>query len=205
MRFVGSCWQIAPSSSGHNEPIRLYFYFRHAAYRAIPSLRGGYRDAAAPCTYMYALLDTRAGRYMYGHIRTKIPARNMKSVYVVSRRDARRGTARHGTARHARPLFAEPHLTLPAGSADADADSDAATAAAVRPLSRACTHVRVRTYIIKSRLGDLDFGAGLVAQYSLRAPTRLARLTHGIFWQMSESKTRTPHLPSSRDVRGDVR
>lgn len=50
MRFVGSCWQITPSSSGHNEPIRLYFYFRHAAYRAIPSLRGGYRDAAAPYT-----------------------------------------------------------------------------------------------------------------------------------------------------------
>lgn len=176
MRFVGSCWQIAPSSSGHNEPIRLYFYFRHAAYRAIPSLRGGYRDAAAPCTYMYALLDTRARRYMYGHIRTKIPARNTKSVYVASRRDAR-----GGTARHAKPLFAEPHLTLPAGSADADADSDAATAAAVRPLSRACTHVRMRTYIIKSRLGDLDFGAGLVAQYSLLAPARLARLTHGIF------------------------
>lgn len=32
-------------SSEHNEPIRLYFYFRHAVYRAIPSLRGGYRDA----------------------------------------------------------------------------------------------------------------------------------------------------------------
>lgn len=156
--------------------------------------------------YIYVcVLDTRAGRYMYGHIRTKIPARNMKSVYVASRRDARRGTARHGTARHARPLFAEPHLTLPAGFADADADSDATTAAAVRPLSKACTHVRVLTYIIKSRLGDLDFGAGLVAQYSLRAPTRLARLTYGIFWRMSESKTRTPHLPSSRDVRGDVR
>lgn len=115
MRFIGSCWQIAPSSSGHNEPIRLYFYFRHAAYRAIPSLRGGYRDAAAPCTYMYALLDTRARRYMYGHIRTKIPARNTKSVYVASRRDARRGTARHGTARHARPLFAGPILRCPRG------------------------------------------------------------------------------------------
>lgn len=122
-----------------------------------------------------------------------------------SHRGETQDEAQHGTARHARPLFAEPHLTLPAGSADADVDSDAATAAAVRPLSRACTHMRVRTYIIKSRLGDLDFGAGLVAQYSLRAPARLARLTHGIFWRMSESKTRTPHLPSSRDVRGDVR
>lgn len=36
--------QRAPSGSRHNEPIRLYFYFRHAAYRAIPSLRHGYRS-----------------------------------------------------------------------------------------------------------------------------------------------------------------
>lgn len=38
-------WQIGASGSRHNEPIRLYFYFRHAAYRAIPSHRRGYRDA----------------------------------------------------------------------------------------------------------------------------------------------------------------
>lgn len=68
MRFVGSCWQIAPSGSGHNEPIRLYFYFRHAAYRAIPSRRGGYRDAAVVHTRMIRTrarvgTGTRTGAY----------------------------------------------------------------------------------------------------------------------------------------------
>jgi len=59
------CWRIAASSSGHNEPIRLYFYFRHASYRAIPSLepRRLPRRRCAPriCIYTRAhtLADTR--------------------------------------------------------------------------------------------------------------------------------------------------
>jgi len=56
------CWRIAASSSGHNEPIRLYFYFRHASYRAIPSLepRRLPRRRCAPCIHVCIYTHTRA-------------------------------------------------------------------------------------------------------------------------------------------------
>lgn len=74
--------------------------------------------------------------------------------WIETRRDeAKHGKAWHGTARQAKPGQTRPRhaalcrapSTLPPGHADADTDSDAATAA-VRPLSRACTHVRVRVH-----------------------------------------------------------
>lgn len=61
VREVTRWWQCqrAPSGSRHNEPIRLYFYFRHAAYRAIPSLRHGYRSRSPSHTHKPDPLSAR--------------------------------------------------------------------------------------------------------------------------------------------------
>lgn len=96
--------QIAATRSRHNEPIRLYFYFRHAAYRAIPSLRGGYRDVAR-----LARRYTRA----YAHARTR--ARYLRIHDASSSwRDAR--TRRPS---HARAISRTPSYIARGGPADA--------------------------------------------------------------------------------------
>jgi len=91
------CWRIAASSSGHNEPIRLYFYFRHASYRAIPSLepRRLPRRRCAPRICIYTRAHTLADTRTCTHVTTSAGSpRNTKS-----------GTAWRGVTRrrHARP------------------------------------------------------------------------------------------------------
>lgn len=79
------CWRIAASSSGHNEPIRLYFYFRHAAYRAIPS-----RVEAATATL----------RTAHTHVRGPRIRRHACYTYIVynEREIAAEHEERHGMA-----------------------------------------------------------------------------------------------------------
>lgn len=113
VRFLlgGSVADSGASGSRHNEPIRLYFYFRHAAYRAIPSRRLGYRDAppthnattrrATRTTRTNALREKREReREVYG-TRTRC-----------SRASAPLATApRHAGPRHAEPSYAPRHAT----------------------------------------------------------------------------------------------
>lgn len=93
------CWRIAASSSGHNEPIRLYFYFRHAAYRAIPS-RAEAATATLRATYTRVPCGPRTRRHACYTYSGYKPARD--------RRRTRRA-ARHATATPCRatlrPLF----------------------------------------------------------------------------------------------------
>lgn len=95
-------WQIGASGSRHNEPIRLYFYFRHAAYRAIPSHRRGYRDA----------LPTQRNNTTESRYERVTKRERERRGTRCSRASARLATALGRTApRHATPRRAELRAT----------------------------------------------------------------------------------------------
>lgn len=95
-------WQIGASGSRHNEPIRLYFYFRHAAYRAIPSHRRGYRDALPTQRN-----NTTESRYE----RVTKRARDRERERAVEHERLATAEPRHATPRHAEPSYAPRHAT----------------------------------------------------------------------------------------------
>lgn len=96
------CWRIAASSSGHNEPIRLYFYFRHAAYRAIPS-----RAEAATATLRATYTRVPCGPRTRRHACYTYSGYNQREIAV--KHEERRGTPRphHAVPRYDR-YFAGP-------------------------------------------------------------------------------------------------
>jgi len=111
------CWRIAASSSGHNEPIRLYFYFRHASYRAIPSLepRRLPRRRCAPRISIY----TRAPTQTRARARVTTSAgspRNTKSGSTAWRGVTRRRHARPGHATVAVSSRAHPRPRVARGA-----------------------------------------------------------------------------------------
>lgn len=104
-------WQIGASGSRHNEPIRLYFYFRHAAYRAIPSHRRGYRDALPTQRN-----NTTESRYERVTKRARDRERERESRGTRTARHGRtapRHTAPRRAELRATPRYARPHLDPP--------------------------------------------------------------------------------------------
>lgn len=133
-------WQIGASGSRHNEPIRLYFYFRHAAYRAIPSHRRGYRDALPTQRN-----NTTESRYERVTKRARDRERERESRGTRTARHGRtapRHTAPRRAELRATPRYARPHLDPPGllslslsprGDADSNVPTQLPPSSTVRP------------------------------------------------------------------------